>query len=48
MTFEDEKLEMAINSLKATQKLCSSTDDDLVDQFKNKFRKKVCDWISQF
>ena len=41
MTFEDEKLESAINSLKATQKLCNATDDDFVDQFKNKFRKKV-------
>lgn len=41
MTFEDEKLESAINSLKATQKLCNASEDDLIDNLKNKFRKKV-------
>ena len=41
MTFEDEKLDLAITSLKATQKLCNSADQDLVDNLKNRFRKKV-------
>ena len=41
MTFEDKKLEIAINALKATQKLCASPDDDVIENIRNRFKKKV-------
>ncbi|CAK8683340.1 unnamed protein product [Clavelina lepadiformis] len=41
MTFEEEKLEKAITALKSTQKLCNSAEEDLIDNLKNKFRKKT-------
>lgn len=39
MSFEDEKLNLAVNELKATQKLCSPTDDTL-SSIKLKMTKK--------
>ena len=41
MTFEDKKLEIAINALKATQKLCASPDEDVIENIRNRFKKKV-------
>nr|CAB3267343.1 tetratricopeptide repeat protein 39C [Phallusia mammillata] len=40
MSFEEEKLEKAVVALKSTQKLCNSAEEDLIDAFKKKFKKK--------
>ncbi|XP_034039268.1 tetratricopeptide repeat protein 39C-like [Thalassophryne amazonica] len=41
MTFEDEKMQMAFEDLKATEKLCESENSGVIETIKNKIKRNV-------
>ncbi|XP_061588326.1 tetratricopeptide repeat protein 39C-like [Cololabis saira] len=41
MTFEDEKMQMAFEDLKATEKLCESENTGVIEAIKNKIRRNM-------
>ncbi|XP_068425636.1 tetratricopeptide repeat protein 39C-like [Clinocottus analis] len=41
MTFEEEKMQMAFEDLKATERLCESENAGVIETLKNKFRRNV-------
>lgn len=45
MTFEEEKMQMAFEDLKATEKLCESENTGVIEAIKNKIRRNVSDLL---
>lgn len=41
MTFEEEKMQLACDDLKATEKLCESEEAGVIETIKNKIKKNV-------
>lgn len=41
MTFEEEKMQLACDDLKATEKLCESEEAGVIETIKNKIKKTV-------
>jgi len=41
MTFEEEKMQLACDDLKATEKLCESDEAGVIETIKNKIKKNV-------
>lgn len=50
MTFEEEKMQLACDDLKTTEKLCESEEAGVIETIKNKIKKNVstmslgCEW----
>ncbi|TNN66297.1 Tetratricopeptide repeat protein 39C [Liparis tanakae] len=47
MTFEEEKMQMAFEDLKATERLCESENSGVIETIKNKFRRNVMDRLQR-
>lgn len=43
MTFEEEKMQLACDDLKTTEKLCESEEAGVIETIKNKIKKSVSD-----
>lgn len=43
MTFEEEKMQMAFEDLKATERLCESENTGVIETIKNKIKRSVSD-----
>lgn len=41
MTFEDEKMQLACDDLKSTEKLCESSEAGVIETIRNKIKKNV-------
>lgn len=41
MTFEEEKMQLACDDLKTTEKLCESEEAGVIETIKNKIKKNV-------
>lgn len=41
MTFEEEKMQVAFEDLKATEKLCESENTGVIETIKNKIKRNV-------
>ncbi len=41
MTFEEEKMQMAFEDLKATERLCESENTGVIETIKNKIKRSV-------
>lgn len=41
MTFEEEKMQMAFEDLKATERLCESENAGVIETIKNKIKRSV-------
>lgn len=41
MTFEEEKMQMALEDLKATERLCESENAGVIETIKNKIKRSV-------
>ena len=46
MTFEEEKMQLACDDLKSTEKLCESEEAGGIETIKNKIKKNVSGWPS--
>lgn len=44
MTFEEEKMQLACDDLKTTEKLCESEEAGVIETIKNKIKKNVSGW----
>lgn len=45
MTFEEEKMQLACDDLKATEKLCESEEAGVIETIKNKIKKNVSETL---
>lgn len=41
MTFEEEKMQMAFDDLKATERMCESENTGVIETIKNKIKRSV-------
>lgn len=47
MTFEEEKMQLAFEDLKATEKLCESENTGVIETIKNKIKRSVSNFSTQ-
>lgn len=45
MTFEEEKMQMACDDLKTTEKLCEADSAGVLETIRNKIKNSVSKWL---